>query len=106
MGKLLYGTHQRELEIDDRTLAHLKVVVITKLRRGETFGLSWEKDKQQGSGRSTIWLSPHIPLEFDFYGGRPPGLNRAWLSMLSESADRGELVLVAEPSESAQRPAG
>lgn len=96
MGKLLYGTHQRELEIDDRLLAHLKIVILSKLRRAETFAFSWENEASEGSGRGTIWLSPHIPLEFEFYGGRRPVINRSWVQALTSTAERGELRAVPE----------
>lgn len=99
MGKLLYGSHQREIEIDDRLLAHLRIVILAKLRRSETFAFSWENDTSDGSGRGTIWLSPHIPLEFEFYGGRHPAINRAWIKDLTTTAERGELHAVPEPED-------
>ena len=33
MGKLIYNSSTREIEIDDRTLAHLRVAILNKLRR-------------------------------------------------------------------------
>ena len=41
MGYLFYGNTAEPIEIPDRLLAHLKVVVATKLRRSESFTLSW-----------------------------------------------------------------
>jgi hypothetical protein len=99
MGKLLYGPQQRELEVDDRALAHLKVVILTKLRRGESCAFSGENDSANGSGRGTIWLSPAIPIEFFFYGSRRPALNRLWIQMLNSTAERGELHLTPEPDD-------
>lgn len=66
MGKLFYGATDRPIEIDDRTLAHLAVVVSTKLRRSESFTLTYAHAPEDGSGRSTIWLQPAIPLRFAF----------------------------------------
>jgi len=100
MGKLIYGTN-RTIEIDDRALAHLKVVMLTKLRRGESFAFSWDNDVEAGSGRGTIWISPGVPLEFAFFGNRRPALNRAWLFALTTTVERGDLILVAEPDEEA-----
>ena len=40
MGKIFYGGAATPIEIEDRALAHLKVVIATKLRRGESFTLS------------------------------------------------------------------
>ena len=101
MGKLLYGPQQRVLDIDDRLLAHLKIVILTKLRRGESFAFSWENEPAEGSGRGTIWLNPSIPVEFSFYGGRRPAINRTWLQALTGTVERGELHAVPEPEEAA-----
>lgn len=97
MGKFIYGPQQRSLEIDDRALAHLKIVVLSKLRRQECFAFSWDNTPAEGAGRGTIWLAPGIPLEFHFYGNRAPLLNRAWIQQLTATAERGELRLVPEP---------
>ncbi|WP_455644233.1 DUF7882 family protein [Microbacterium barkeri] len=34
MGRIFYGTSDQAIEIEDRLLAHVQAVVITKLRRG------------------------------------------------------------------------
>ena len=60
MGALIYGSRVSELEIEDRTLAHLQFVVATKLRRNEQFMLTWNHGVERGSGRSAIWISPYI----------------------------------------------
>ena len=82
MGNFIYGAPSISVEFDDRVLAHLKVVVIAKLRRGESFTFSWENAAASGSGHNSIWLHPAIPLQFEFFGSREPTLNRAWLEDL------------------------
>ena len=67
MGYLFYGNAPEPIEIPDRLLAHLKVVVATKLRRSESFTLSWRHPDDIPGGRSTIWLQPAIPLRFVFH---------------------------------------
>lgn len=96
MGYLMYAGSQ-EFEFDDRTLAHLKVVIATKLRRQESFMMSWVNPPERGSGRMTIWLAPAIPLWFKFSGSRPPRLNESWLLVLGELSHtpRG-LVVISE----------
>jgi hypothetical protein len=104
MGVLMYGPGASEIEIDDRLLAHVKVVVLSKLRRAESFTISWEIDAEQGSGRETIWIHPAIPLRFRFAGSRPPQLNRAWLDQLVRAANKGDLRLTSEPPAGEQVP--
>lgn len=96
MGVLLYGVGP-EYEIEDRVLAHLKVVIGAKLRRQESFFLSWTNNPEAGSGRVSLWLSPSIPLQFRFFGSRQPQFNRVWLEVLTELShtSRG-LVIVSE----------
>ncbi|GLI26912.1 hypothetical protein ARHIZOSPH14_11540 [Agromyces rhizosphaerae] len=100
MGKLIYGATTREITIDDRTLAHLKVAITNKLRRSESFTMSWDHGTENGGGRSTIWIHESIPLQFVFDGSRRPILNRVWLEQLMVTANSTNgLQLVPEPSE-------
>ncbi|MCU1578317.1 MAG: hypothetical protein JWP19_521 [Rhodoglobus sp.] len=99
MGTLYYGDGRYAIPIEDRALSHLKVVIVNKLRRGESFTFSWVKDQAQGGGRGTIWLDPAIPLAFDFSGSRAPQLNRNWLEALAlEAGSTRGLVLTDESS--------
>jgi hypothetical protein len=96
---LLYGDSRTPIEIDDRALAHLRFVMLAKLRRGEGFGFSWSHGSAHGGGRSTVWMHPSIPLQFEFDGSRSPALNRAWLEVLTQvAATSGGLSLVDEPA--------
>ena len=100
MGKLIYGPGTREIEFDDRTLAHLKVTIINKLRRSESFTLNWEHGVNNGSGRSTIWIHESIPLQFVFDGNHEASMNRAWLEQLALTANSVQgLRVTSEPSE-------
>ena len=97
MGTLYYGDSGTPIGIEDRTLAHLKVAVITKLRRGESFTLSWQHTDDQPRGRSTIWLHPAVSLRFVFDEPVQPELNRRWIEELMRSANStGGVQLVAE----------
>ena len=66
MGHLYYSNAVDPIELPDRLLAHIKVIVGTKLRRGESFTLSWKHGQGQQPGRTTLWLQPAIPLRFVF----------------------------------------
>lgn len=101
MGKLVYGNGDLTIDIDDRTLAHLQVVIVAKLRRNEAFLLNWTNDPEVGDGRSSVWLHQAIPLYFAFEAAESPQLNRQWLEVLTVAASSpGGLRLVGEPAES------
>lgn len=107
VGTIYYGGSATPIHIEDRALAHLKVVVSTKLRRGESFTVSWRHPDDEPRGRSTIWLNPSIPLRFVFDDPEPAELNRVWIEELAQSANSsGGISLVAEhiESEAEQRP--
>ncbi len=96
MGSLYYGASE-PIQIEDRALAHLKVVVATKLRRNESFTLSWKHPEGQAQGRTTIWLHPSIPLRFVFQDAENPDLSRRWIEDLAHSANSsGGITLVEE----------
>ncbi|WP_235508041.1 hypothetical protein [Agromyces sp. Soil535] len=97
MGTLYYGDSGTPIGIEDRALAHLKVAITTKLRRGESFTLSWQHTDDQPRGRSTLWLHPSIPLRFVFDDPMAPELSRNWIEDLMRSANStGGIQLVPE----------
>ena len=97
MGTLYYGGSDTPIHIEDRALAHLKPVIATKLRRSESFTLSWRHPDGAESGRSTIWLHPSIPLRFVFDDPEPAQLNPKWVEELALSANSsGGIMLVPE----------
>jgi hypothetical protein len=107
LGKLLYGDSQVEIQFDDRSLAHLQIVIGAKLRRHESFFLSWKDDPSIGDGRSSIWLDAGIPLYFKYFGGKMPEINRDWLELLTQSSNSSlGLQLMEEPRASANRNGG
>ncbi len=94
MGVLVYDD-DRVAEFDDRTLAHLQVVIVNKLRRQESFSFTWTDERRT----VTVWMSPSTPLEFTFRGNRSPQLNRAWVEELALVAGSSTgLTLVPEPA--------
>ena len=100
MGKFIYGTPSIAVDFDDRVLAHLKVVILSKVRRGESFTFSWEYTASTNKGHSSIWIHPSIPLQFDFRGSREPRLNRAWIEELVRLSNTpAGLRVVPEPLE-------
>lgn len=97
MGKLTYDS-TLTADFDERTLAHLQLVIGAKLRRGEAFYFTWHDDVAVGDGRTTVWLHPTIPLAFKFFGARAASINRAWIDELMLTANSpGGLSIVPEP---------
>lgn len=96
MGTMFYGGSATPIHIEDDALAHLKVVIAIKLRRGESFTLSWVHPEGEARGRSTVWLHPSIPLRFVFDDPEPPSISREWIEELAQSANTsGGIQLVA-----------
>ena len=87
MGSLFYGSSERPVQIPDGVLAHIKVVIATKLRRGESFTMSWRHLDGEEGGRSTIWIQPSIPLRFVFGSVEPETLDPALLQSFANSAN-------------------
>jgi hypothetical protein len=94
MGSLHYGSPPATFDLDDRTLAHVELVVLAKLRRNESFALTIDAPK---GGRSTIWINAASTLRFDFEEATHE-LNREWLDELIDSANTTTgLQIVPEP---------
>ncbi|SFR79433.1 hypothetical protein SAMN05428970_2552 [Agromyces sp. CF514] len=85
MGTLTYSPAGVRIDFDDRTLAHLKVVIITKLRRNEPFLFTWVSDGVPES----LWFHPTIPIRFRFDSTEPEQMNPAWLERLMMTANSG-----------------
>jgi len=97
MGALTYGDSGITVSFDDRALMHLQIVISAKLRRRESFLVSWNDTIAAGGGRSSIWIDPASTLYFRYFGSRIPVINRNWIDSLMLSANSaGGLVLVAE----------
>ena len=102
MGHLYYGNTAEPIEIPDRLLAHLKVVVATMLRRSESFTLSWRHPEDIPGGRTTIWMQPSIPLRFVFQTESESALDRDLLTRLAAASNSSaglfvELDMLDEP---------
>lgn len=85
MGTFVYDRVSTLFEIDDRTLAHLRLVVTTKLRRSEPFML--ELSMHDGSGHRSFWIHPSVRLQFRFYATHPIPINRLWIEELMVAAN-------------------
>lgn len=93
MGNLYYAHHQ-VFGFDDRTLAHLRTVVLGKFTMQESLVFTWNDSGQQRS----IWLHPAQTLHFEFDSSSTPELNREWINALTALANSpAGLRLIDEP---------
>ena len=74
MGRLIYRD-RASFDIDDRILAHLRIVVMNKLRRNEGFML--QLPVNEGVRQASLWIHASNALVLQFYGGREPAIDRA-----------------------------
>jgi hypothetical protein len=96
MGTLFYGSARTPITVDDRLLAHLKVIVTSKLRRNESFLLSWDEPPENGSGRGSVFIHPTCDLIYRFDGSRPAELDQDLLeAMATQSMSNRGLVIEA-----------
>lgn len=91
MGRLYYGNSNDAIVVEDRELAHLKMVATTKLRRSEGFSMSFSSADQ---GRSTLWVHCAIPLRFDFDSAEPIRLDPAHVNELAQAAASAQGIVV------------
>lgn len=99
MGRFIYDVAANAVDVEDRTLAHLRIVIMNKLRRSESFMFTLDLDSE-GISRRSFWMHPAVPLQFAFHGSRDPRINRMWVEALMNSASSPNgLFLVPEPTE-------
>ncbi|HKP08963.1 MAG TPA: hypothetical protein VJU58_17070 [Microbacterium sp.] len=92
MTELVYGAEGTPICMPEHLLAHVKLIVTTKLRRNESFMMSWRH--ADGSGRSSVWLEPSIPLRFIFESVDEPRIDHALLARLAaEASSNAGLIL-------------
>ena len=95
MGTLHYGAPPASFQIDDRTLAHLELVIMAKLRRREN--LSFAHIDEKTGLRQAVSISPVTTLRFE-YEGPMPEIDRLWLQELVDTANSSQgLRIVPEP---------
>ncbi len=101
MGFLHIGSNGFAVQIEDRALAHVKIIILSELRKGRGLAFSRVNTVEEGSGRDTFWIHPNTDLRFQFHGNRAPHLNKAWLQAMVEACQSGTgLYVMDEPRES------
>lgn len=94
MGTLEYNSSHPAIKIDDETLAHLKIIIATKLRRQESFMMTWLPLGAKSNGRMTAWVSPSIPLVLAFDDPKMPPIDPERITHMMDSLNaHGELLI-------------
>ena len=97
MGSFIYDGPANSFEIDDYTLAHLRIVVMNKLRRSEPF--MFDLTMRDGSGHRSFWIHHSVPLQFRTFSDPHVRINRLWIDTLMEAAGGPNgLFLTPEPT--------
>ena len=92
------------VEFDDRLLAHLEIVIVQKLRRQESFLMTWQDEIGLAGGRSGIWLHPASMLHFHFAGKEKVVIDHDWVMKLMASANSAMGLFVSDDSGEALDP--
>lgn len=86
------------MKLDDRLIAHLELVFVTKLRRHEPFIFTWTKDVSVGGGRESKWVQPSGDIDIRFDSRARIPINPAWVEALMATANSPSgLYIVPEP---------
>ena len=94
MGFLRYDSTSPPIGIEDSELAHLKVVIGTKLRRQESFMMTWSPPGREPARMCSVWVHPAIPLQFLFDSESIPRVDAAHITQLAERVNAtGDLVI-------------
>jgi hypothetical protein len=98
MGILVIGSNGTHIAIDDRTLAHLRIVILAKLRRSESFAFNWDHGSGDDASASTVWMQPTMEVEFTLDSEEPVTINKQWADRLMHAANsvRGLEVIPEE----------
>jgi hypothetical protein len=94
MGTLFYG--DASFEMDDRLLAHLQSIIGMKLRRSESFFLSWVLPHREGSGRTAIWIDNGVPIRLRYKTARRPVINREWADAMAIAANSNDGLIITD----------
>ncbi|QBE47858.1 ATP-dependent DNA ligase [Leucobacter triazinivorans] len=93
-------------------MEHLRYVITAKLRRRESFFLTWHPrdtstNAPRAAGPVTLWVSPSSPIGFEFSSSAPGPLSREWISaLMSGSYGTRGLLVIPERAVQSRRAAG
>jgi hypothetical protein len=96
MGTMVHGAIA--VDFEDRLLSHMQIVIVQRFRRNESLVVSWLDAVSVGDGRSSMWMTPSLPVYFKFAGSRVPAVDQDWLDRLVESAASSRGLILTTPN--------
>jgi hypothetical protein len=84
------------LRVHDRVLTQLQYVVVQQFRRGEAFLLSWLDGEGGDAVERSLWLSPAVPVGFEFDSADTMPLELAWVTALASAAGSAEGLRIVD----------
>jgi hypothetical protein len=97
VGRFIYNSTV-SITLGDDLLAHLQAVVGAKFRLQQSFYFSWGYPANSGESRTTVWLTPSIPVQFIYRNARVPVLDRDRINSLFAQANTPNgMMLIVEP---------
>jgi hypothetical protein len=98
MGILKYSRDAVAVYLDDRTLAHLHIVMAAKLRDGSSFVVTGLASLARNA-RDAVVIEPRTPLQLTYTEKVDLSLNPRWLDAIRAASSKSlGIVLVSEPA--------
>src|SRR5215216_3269820 len=104
MGTFYYGGGHGDLpcgfDVEDALLAHLKLVIVAKLRRGESFIVTVPALEHGCEVREALWMNPSVPIRFviDQADAVPLDHDRLEALMIQANTVRGIVLATERPA--------
>jgi hypothetical protein len=96
VGTLRYDAALPPIELPDRVLEHLHIVVARKLRENQRIALNLLREK---SAPIQVWIDARIPIVITYATGIASTINQRWISEIEATFANACLMLTPEPAE-------
>jgi hypothetical protein len=95
VGTLRYDRSLPAIELPDRVLQHLHIVIARKLREQQRIAINIISEKTEPM---QVWVDARIPILITYATGVASTINQKWLAELEATFSAAGLVLIPEPS--------
>ena len=95
MGTLRYDAGKPAIQLPDKALQHLHIVVARKLREQQRVAVTILSEKTEPI---QVWLDARVPIVITYATGVATAINEKWIAELEATFSAAGLVLTAEPA--------